>query len=258
MNAGRHVYLSPHFDDAVLSCGGAIHRQARAGESVVVVTICAGPPPVGDLSEMARGFHARWGNPADVWATRDAENRSALRRIGAAPAELRLADAIYRGQPDGWLYATAAELFGAVHREDAGLVRQIAAAVERVAGARRSRIRAPLGVGGHVDHQLTCAAAMRLQRQGWAVEFYEDYPYVQSAGGGAGSLAGTLAALSGDWTPALEMLGEDDLQAKVEGIAAYASQLPMLFGGAPMAGRVREYACAVGDGRPAERVWSRR
>ena len=54
-----HVYLSPHLDDAVLSCGGMIHRQAQAGERVVVVTVCAGDPPPGPLSDFARSLHER-------------------------------------------------------------------------------------------------------------------------------------------------------------------------------------------------------
>ena len=37
----KHVYLSPHLDDAVLSCGGAIHRAGAAGEAVLVITVFA-------------------------------------------------------------------------------------------------------------------------------------------------------------------------------------------------------------------------
>lgn len=39
------VVLSPHYDDAALSCGGEIARRSAEGERVVVVTICAAPPP---------------------------------------------------------------------------------------------------------------------------------------------------------------------------------------------------------------------
>ena len=50
-----HVYLSPHLDDAVLSCGGLIHRQVVAGQRPLVVTIFAGTPPVDvELSDFAR------------------------------------------------------------------------------------------------------------------------------------------------------------------------------------------------------------
>jgi LmbE family N-acetylglucosaminyl deacetylase len=32
----RWIYLSPHFDDAVLSCGGLIFDQAQAGTPVEI------------------------------------------------------------------------------------------------------------------------------------------------------------------------------------------------------------------------------
>ncbi|MGH2521295.1 MAG: PIG-L deacetylase family protein, partial [Anaerolineales bacterium] len=53
-----HLYLSPHFDDAALSCGGTIHQQTRQGERAVVVTVCAGDSPPGPLSAFAQTLHA--------------------------------------------------------------------------------------------------------------------------------------------------------------------------------------------------------
>ena len=39
-----HLFVSPHFDDAVLSCGATMHRLRRLGERVMVLTVCAGVP----------------------------------------------------------------------------------------------------------------------------------------------------------------------------------------------------------------------
>src|SRR5215469_2273363 len=35
----RHIYLAPHFDDAVMSCGGSIAFQRMAGPQVLAITI---------------------------------------------------------------------------------------------------------------------------------------------------------------------------------------------------------------------------
>ncbi len=40
----RHIVLSPHLDDAALSCGGFIARMTAAGERVLVVNVCSGIP----------------------------------------------------------------------------------------------------------------------------------------------------------------------------------------------------------------------
>ena len=55
------LYISPHFDDAVFSCGSQIYDRIQRGERVVVVTVCAAPPPaLSELSPFAAGLHARW------------------------------------------------------------------------------------------------------------------------------------------------------------------------------------------------------
>src|SRR5947209_13242613 len=40
----RHIYLSPHFDDVVFSCGGTLGVQVSVGLRPLVITIFAGIP----------------------------------------------------------------------------------------------------------------------------------------------------------------------------------------------------------------------
>src|SRR5690242_15250592 len=77
-----HIYLSPHLDDAVLSCGGAIARHTSAGARVLVVTLCtAAPPPDGPLSRFAQNHHLMWGLvPERAMAEREREDDLALER----------------------------------------------------------------------------------------------------------------------------------------------------------------------------------
>ena len=55
------IYLSPHLDDAVLSCGGLIWEQVQLGERVEIWTIFAGDPPAEMLTPFAEELHTRWG-----------------------------------------------------------------------------------------------------------------------------------------------------------------------------------------------------
>ena len=55
------VFLSPHFDDVVLSAGGLVWELAQSRERVEVWTICAGDPPSGKpLSDYAQMLHMFW------------------------------------------------------------------------------------------------------------------------------------------------------------------------------------------------------
>src|SRR5579863_754671 len=153
-----HVFLSPHFDDAVGSCGGAISRLCRAGDDVVVHTIFAGRPSP-PYSVLATRLHAEWraGDfPVDV---RRAEDARACRVLGCRAEHSDWLDAIYRrrttagsagpaspartrrrppssqqASPDGWLYPDHAALFGPVAARDrrlpAQIARQVLASIE--------------------------------------------------------------------------------------------------------------------------------
>ncbi len=250
-----HVYLSPHLDDAVLSCGGRIHRQARAGKPALVVTLFSGRPAADTkLSAFAQLQHMRWGSSDNVVAVRWAEDRAALTVLGADYVRLNYLDCIYRGrergdQPD-WYYASEEALLGPVHPAEQGLPCDLATALsELIPPGDDVTLYAPLTVGNHVDHQLAYAAALILRAQGWCLQFYEDYPYVEKEG----ALSAALAARGAkDWQPVVTPLDEDNLAAKIEAIACYDSQLGVLFGGAElMADRVRGYVAQTGG----ERLW---
>ena len=260
-----HLYLSPHYDDASLSCGGAIHRQTQAGEAALVVTVCAAPPPPGEpLSPLAERLHRSWGSPGDVIATRQAEDQRSMEILGADYVRLNFQDCIYRGHPEKgqWFYNNGVELFGPIHPEESQLVNNVVAALlEVIPAGSETTIYAPLSVVCHVDHQLVHAAAWQLQQQGWPVAFYEDYPYADpqslyAAAGWGHTLETALAAPeAAQLHSQLRFFSAEDLQAKIESVRAYDSQLEMLFDKAEVEQPLRAYALRVGEGQLAERVW---
>ena len=79
-------YLSPHLDDAALSCGGRIYQERQAGLAVLVLTLMAGdPPPEAAETSFVAELHARWeldaaSNPV---AARRAEDKRALSLLDA-------------------------------------------------------------------------------------------------------------------------------------------------------------------------------
>ena len=266
----NHIYLSPHYDDAALSCGGAIWQQVQAGERVLVITICAAiPDPAQPLSPFAQSLHHAWGDFSEMVAVRRAEDEAAMRVLGVDYLYLDITDCIYRGNPDTkeWYYQGLNGIFGEIHPADLILASEIASTITgQVTINAKSLIYSPLTVGHHVDHQLTFTAARELQRRGKSVIFYEDYPYTdphypfqatKSRQPRAHRLEGTLTAKPNiNWSSSLRFLDEAALTAKVASIEAYASQMEMLFEGPQaMAERVRAYTTAVGEGRPAERLW---
>ena len=72
-----HVFISPHPDDAALSCGGLIASLRELGQSVTIISVFSGGPEAGtqltDYQRTALGF----GNKT-LWPLTEAFDRSDL------------------------------------------------------------------------------------------------------------------------------------------------------------------------------------
>lgn len=255
MSEYQHIYLSPHFDDAALSCGGVICTQTKAGARVLIVTLCAGFPDYNNLSEFARFQHNWWGNPPDPIGQRRREDACAAGILGADLRYLDSLDAIYRRHPETGetLYNSDEEIFGPLHSADVLSAEAMAAAWQETLPLAGARLYAPLAVGNHVDHQLARAAAIALAEKGVTVTFYEDFPYAANADALVRALANPAP---GGWRARRIALTSEELERKKQAIACYVSQNPVIFRHGPgMDEQVAEYALRVGEGRPAERLW---
>jgi len=249
----RPVFLSPHPDDAMLSCGGTIYQLAQGGQRPLVITIFGGDRAAeAPLSDFARALHTRWQLGDDAPAARRDEDRAACDRLGAMLIHLPFADAVYRLDPVTRqpLYDSEEAIFGEVR--EPGLIDLVAAALRsklQPIGLSAVQLFVPLSAGHHVDHQIARAAAERLNVDRI---YYEDYPYAERVD--------RLAHVWGQdrWTSELIELSEAALQARIEAFLQHRSQISTFYRDAEeVAQRLRAYAGSIGSGRPAERYWRR-
>src|SRR6476469_5653694 len=202
----------------------------------------------------------------DLMARRRLEDERFAYFAEASIVFLDLPDAVFRG------YEGDEELLGLPRADDDApfdLLRQ------EIARLEPQKVYCPLGVGGHVDHQLCREVGVRLLQEGrrWVmpgpdyagiVTFYEDFPYTwwndfrQLDDLPGAQLAG-LPANIGVTAEFADIT--DQLERKIMGINIYESQLERLFDGTiEMADAVRSYGRAMAelgsvDGQ-AERYWS--
>jgi LmbE family N-acetylglucosaminyl deacetylase len=242
------IYLSPHLDDAALSCGGQIYQRTSAGQTVLVVTIMAGDPASDAASNYIESLHERWELAGDAAARRRQEDLAACRILGAQALHLALPDCIYRLHPQSKtsLYLSDADIFGEVHPSEFALIEEAANDFAQLPSA--SHIYAPLTVGHHVDHQLVRLAAEKCW--GGRLLYYEEYPYAQKPG----AMGEVFDAESRRWHPRVIELSEEALEAKIYAIEAFRSQLSTFFRDRnDLLRQVMGYASLVGG----ECVWRR-
>jgi len=254
-----HVFLSPHYDDAVLSCGGTIHQLTQSGQAAQILTVMGGESAWIPDSPIIREVHARWQAGDNPVPARRQEDRLAADRLGAAAAHSSLPDCIYRAieRTNFPCYPTGEAIFGEIHPFD------YAATSRSIVSATLLRdatgVYAPLGAGHHVDHQIVrnFAIAMKRENPSLALKFYEEYPYIRDIMAAQRALD-ILAAIAPDLQLEREIveLREGDVQAKVKAIACYQTQISSFWPDlGAMEQDVRQTLTRTGDGLPAERYW---
>lgn len=255
-SAARWIFLSPHLDDAALSCGGQIAAATRAGVPVEIVTIFAGDEPgpgEPNASPLVEKIYDLWQLQAgEVMATRRREDLAACRELAAEALHWELQEAIHRRDSSRGeaLYPTLECLFGAVAPQEEELVASLARRLAALPGiGKGTSVVAPLGVGGHVDHRIARRAAERAF--GADLLYYEEFPYIVWK-----LFALRRAGIHGrSWEASRQPLTAADVGARIAAIACYASQVTPLFRTPERIGRlVRRHVRRAGG----ERLWRQR
>ena len=203
------LVISPHFDDAVLSCGHWLHTNPGA----VVATVCSGDPGPGIPASTGWDADAGFATASEATNARRAEDSAALAVLGSGQRLLGFLDNPYRvGRP----------------LDENGCVEEAVAAL--LDELRPSLCLVPLGLlhPDHVGTGLAARAALRGRPTCTAVAyrdlpyaFMPDWPHLEAEARAAIQAEGVEMTL---YSTALPMT--DD--AKRQAVGCYASQLPLL------------------------------
>jgi LmbE family N-acetylglucosaminyl deacetylase len=249
-----HVFLSPHFDDAVLSCGGTIAKLAGDGHAVTVITTM-GAAQVGEIpdSPILADLHRRWAAGSDPLRTRRDEDIQALQSLGVEFRHLPLADCVYRQVAGRPLYPCEESLFGPVHPQDYAADFLIQNTILDLSRPQIAYL--PLAVGHHVDHQIVHAWGLHLQAQDHSnlrLRFYAEFPYSNAPR----AIVDAVQRFGAGFSVVRIAIEEADLRAKIGAIACYRSQISTFWDDlAEMEADVRRATSDSATGALVERYW---
>jgi LmbE family N-acetylglucosaminyl deacetylase len=217
------IVLSPHPDDAILSCGGAMAAAAADGRRVMLITVFTADPVL-PLSPTAAAIHREMGLETASTETRRREDQCAAEIIGAPLVHWNLPDAMYRRNPDTGdpVYPNRRDLYGPIRDADRHTEDTLVARIAALPPCRE--LWGPAGIGGHVDHRLVRRALERSLRG--SILWYEDFPYAKKWRARVRVLHPFRYRLA-----RRVPLDASLLDRKCRAIQAYASQVQPLFGG---------------------------
>ncbi|MGH3546549.1 MAG: PIG-L deacetylase family protein [Pseudonocardiaceae bacterium] len=188
------LFLSPHLDDAILSCGALIKALAdRCEVTVATIFTAAGAEP---HTRAARSFMRQCSarDASSLFAARRTEDQEVLAGIGADHLHLGVPDALYRRRDStssvarslGNLLPELVHRYptyrfdiarGRVARGDRSLAARIVPQIsELLAHTDAKTVFCPMGVGRHVDHIITRTIGEYYPDH---AVYYSDFPYNQ-------------------------------------------------------------------------------
>lgn len=212
------VVVSPHFDDAVLSCWHLLDSDA----DVRVLNVFTAVPPNGSTAWWDRLTGAT--ESSERVRARVAEDREALALAGRSAEGLGLLDDQYRTDP--------LPLGSIVERM-------------RAAAPEGAMLAVPAALAGHTDHELVRDAGLTLREEGAGLLIYADLPHAILYGWPSwvtGERPDPALDVGGYWQHTLSVAGiePDTLRAevveldeerrarKLEALRRYHTQLPAL------------------------------
>ncbi|KAA1419338.1 hypothetical protein F0U44_12925 [Nocardioides humilatus] len=211
------VILSPHLDDAVLSCW---HVLSGPGDVRVINVFAGSPPPGSGASWWDRESGAT--DSAARMEERRAEDAEAIAVVGRSSIHLDFLDEQYEpvGQSVGRIVARLRQLIAP------GVV-----------------VYAPAALGEHADHERVRRAALELAASGQPVRLYADHPHAVRRGWPAwveGTNTDTAREVAAHWDsrlrevgltrarPLVHRLDAVERERKLHAVSAYRTQVPAL------------------------------
>ncbi len=150
----KAVFISPHLDDAVLSCGGTIAKLLSEGDVLI-------------LNIFTRYTDSVKKGPIVNDKCRYEEETNAAFHLGFLTDTLNELDAI----------KSASKIIGYIDNDDITYIPQLSDKIKRyLTNIDYDSLYVPLGIGWHVDHIL-CHLAMESFFTDPKLLFYEDAPY---------------------------------------------------------------------------------
>lgn len=206
-------YISPHFDDAIGSCGGKIHSDLINGNNVYLVTIFS--KVTAPFSDYASSLHNYW-QLSDPFNDRKNENFEACKSLGLKAINLEYEDAIYRKKDNIYLYPNDGDIFKKIASDDNLLLKKIYTNFKKNF-SKDYKYYFPMSIGNHVDHRIANIIGRKLKCDGYNIMFYSDFSYENFTS-------------NRKEKKRIFYLTEENIKAKITAVSKYKSQIFMIFG----------------------------
>jgi LmbE family N-acetylglucosaminyl deacetylase len=259
----RVMVIEPHMDDAALSVGGLM-LQRRADCEFLIATMATQ-----SLATSYRGIDRDFFDIRTVSDLRKAESAIVARSVWGRHIPLELVEATLRYYPQNWTLDWFRRhkhaVFTSLEHAPVGneLEQWTSTLAKAISDLQPEEIWMPLGVGMHVDHQLTRHACLNIMRanpklvEQCVCRFYQDVPYagdhrehtaalVEALGGAGVRLEEERVDITAEMPEKMRLLSLYASQWKTNVIQVRVERCAKALGGPPETCRELWYRVAAG------------
>lgn len=176
------IFLSPHLDDAIFSCGNLLELLKINRKKIHIITFFTKTKITSPLTPQAKlllKVSGNYSDPQRLFEDRKLEDKNALKLFNASYVHLDYIDACFRtiATSNRPIYKSEKQQYsGNVAKHDMQLIKLIANDTKKLINNFSSQrlILAPMGIGSHADHLIISKIARNLNEN---VALWADYPY---------------------------------------------------------------------------------
>ncbi len=186
----NYCFVSPHLDDALLSCSQLISSLSKKRELIVINVFTDAPNVKSTISAWWYLKKLGYKNASILYKRRREEDRSAYKKLHISPINLGFVDALWRKKEKHGLLQMLETVIpelsviyptykyhittGRLSPLDWSTMKNITQQIKQITNVKNDYIFAPLGIGNHVDHILVHNVCKALSKN---IIYYSDFPY---------------------------------------------------------------------------------
>jgi LmbE family N-acetylglucosaminyl deacetylase len=222
-------FISPHLDDAALSCGELMRELAKFTKVTVITVFTGVTNGSPTLSAKQAVLSSGYPTQKTLYAERASEDKKALASIKVSVVHLSEIEALWRKKSNNSGIIAVLSRFipefkhiyptyrwhiakGKISRHDTETINRVARVLKKTI-KHDAVVFAPLGIGDHVDHIVTKKAAEKF----FHPYYWVDQPYY------------TRSKAKISFTERALIRIQVDMGRKSKLLSSYRTQIPLLF-----------------------------
>lgn len=172
----KYIFISPHLDDAILSCGNLIYDLKNNNKKIIIVTIFTKASKV--VSQQAKEFlnQSRYENANKLFEDRKIDDLKVCKFLGVRAVHMGFIDAAWRHYNRKLIYRSNERQYsGRISYKDKDLIKELTRKLNRmIDNNNKILLLSPLGIGNHIDHLIVNNIVNKIKID---KIFWEDFPY---------------------------------------------------------------------------------